>query len=109
MERADACAFDRLEIYDGGSDSAPLLRVLCGFGIPKVVKSTGNSLLVKFLSDKMDTKNGFAIKYTPVISKITYLFTYSLTNLVTNDLLTYKLIILQTYLLTNLHTYLLTY
>ncbi|KAI0216120.1 Ovochymase-1 [Lamellibrachia satsuma] len=66
VERADACAFDRLEIYDGGSDSAPLLRVLCGFGIPKVVKSTGNSLLVKFLSDKVKTKNGFFIRYRTI-------------------------------------------
>ncbi|KAI8522021.1 hypothetical protein Bbelb_017750 [Branchiostoma belcheri] len=60
------CRYDYLEIYDGLSDSAPLLAKLCGDERPKPVQSTGNRVKLVFKSDGSLTKDGFEMRYYAV-------------------------------------------
>lgn len=51
LERHDTCSYDYLEIRDGDSETSPLIGQFCGYDLPDDLKSTGNSLLLKFISD----------------------------------------------------------
>ncbi|KAE8606526.1 hypothetical protein XENTR_v10010769 [Xenopus tropicalis] len=66
-EYASNCmeGFDYLAIYDGSSLTAPLLRKLCGSPqtIPTLV-STGNTLLLQFISDIFMNYPGFRATYS---------------------------------------------
>ena len=55
------CKYDRLEIFDGNSSTAPLLQNHCGLATPGVTFSSSNRLLVVFVTDGSVTKNGFSI------------------------------------------------
>lgn len=68
VEPTPSCLFDRVEVYDGTQIRAPMLKKLCGSKRPDVITSSGNSLLVKFVTDKTKTMNGFYIKYTSIKS-----------------------------------------
>ena len=52
------------KVFDGSSNTAPLLQVLCGYSIPANIMSTGNELYVTFYSDAMLNKKGFVAAYT---------------------------------------------
>ena len=47
------------QIYDGDSTNAPLLGTFCGSEIPENITSSGNKLLVKFMSDFTVIATGF--------------------------------------------------
>jgi hypothetical protein len=54
---------DRLYIYDGEDNTAPLLAELSGSSIPGNITSTGNKMLVEFITDAENTAAGFYLNY----------------------------------------------
>ena len=63
IERHDSCAYDYLEVRDGGSESAALIGRFCGYEKPDDIKSTSNRLWLKFVSDGSINKAGFAVSF----------------------------------------------
>ncbi|XP_020288864.1 bone morphogenetic protein 1 isoform X2 [Pseudomyrmex gracilis] len=63
IENHDTCVYDYVEVRDGHSDDSPLIGVYCGYKIPPDIKSTGNKLLVKFVSDGSVQKAGFSATF----------------------------------------------
>lgn len=55
---------DIVNIYDGETNSAPLLGSFSGNDIPPNISSTSNKLLVTFLSDLQNTRPGFFVSFT---------------------------------------------
>lgn len=58
------CHIDYLAIYNGPTNSDPLIGLYCGSGTIPPVVSTGNSLLLQFHSDSSDQRKGFQAAYT---------------------------------------------
>ncbi len=54
---------DKLSIYDGENNSAPLLAELTGNTIPEDIESAGNIVFVEFISDGSNTAPGFYLNY----------------------------------------------
>lgn len=54
---------DRLYIYDGEDNTAPLLAELSGSAIPGNITSTGSKMFVEFISDAENTAPGFYLNY----------------------------------------------
>ena len=66
IENHDNCVYDFLEIRDGDSVTAPLIGAFCGYKMPKDIKSTSNSLWIKFVSDGSVQKAGFSASFMKV-------------------------------------------
>ncbi|XP_049805419.1 tolloid-like protein 1 isoform X2 [Schistocerca nitens] len=60
VENHDSCVYDYVEIHDGHSLDSPLLGIFCGYKLPPDIRSTGNKMLVKFVSDGSVQKAGFS-------------------------------------------------
>ncbi|MCO4771481.1 MAG: hypothetical protein KDA24_15720, partial [Deltaproteobacteria bacterium] len=58
--------FDYVDLYDGGSSSAPFLTDWNGTGTNDVWLTTGNQAYVEFTSDSSVTDGGFWIEYTVI-------------------------------------------
>ena len=56
-------SFDSLTLYDGDSNSAPIIGEYCGNSIPNNQISSTNSVLIHFESDGYDTRSGFNLQY----------------------------------------------
>ena len=54
---------DRLLIYDGKDNSAPLLAELSGNNLPDELVSSGNKVFVEFITDGSQTAPGFYLTY----------------------------------------------
>lgn len=54
---------DRLLVYDGADNSAPLLADLSGNDLPENLESTGNKAFLEFITDESATANGFHVDY----------------------------------------------
>lgn len=63
IESHDDCVYDYLEIRDGPDPTSKELGRFCGYKIPEDVKSSGNTLYVKFVSDGSVQKLGFAASF----------------------------------------------
>ncbi|KAA0194649.1 Metalloendopeptidase [Fasciolopsis buskii] len=63
LEKHDTCVYDYLEIRDGLTESATLLKKLCGSQLPTPIKSTNNMMYVKFVSDSSVEKQGFTATF----------------------------------------------
>lgn len=63
IERHDSCAYDHVEVRDGGSETSPLLGRFCGYDKPDDIKSSSNQLWLKFVSDGSVNKAGFAANF----------------------------------------------
>lgn len=63
IENHDDCMYDYLEIRDGPEATSPLLGRYCGYRSPDALKSTGNSVWMKFASDGSVQKAGFSLDY----------------------------------------------
>ena len=68
LESHKSCNYDSVKIYDGNSSSATNIgrtHGYCGKRAPPTltIASTGNSLLIVFISDKVDTRSGFNATY----------------------------------------------
>ena len=57
------CAYDYLEVRDGSSRSSPVLQTLCGPTIPSPIKSSRNSIYLRFRTDQDTALRGFNITY----------------------------------------------
>ncbi len=53
--------YDYLLVYDGETDSAPLLATLTGSGINYIISSSSNSVTLRFFSDEIITDRGFKL------------------------------------------------
>lgn len=56
--------YDAVEVYDGTTTSATLLGRFTGSNLPPAITSTGGSMLVRFISDLEENKQGFSAYYT---------------------------------------------
>ncbi|XP_041445755.1 embryonic protein UVS.2-like isoform X2 [Xenopus laevis] len=67
LQSSTGCASDYLKVYDGGTPSAPvLLAKACGTSqLPSIV-STGNLMLLEFVSDGSIAATGFKASYSTV-------------------------------------------
>ncbi|GFV68270.1 bone morphogenetic protein 1 homolog [Trichonephila clavipes] len=63
IENHDNCVYDYLEIRDGHESTSPLLGRFCGYKNPDDIRSTGNKMTVKFVSDRSVQKAGFAADF----------------------------------------------
>lgn len=63
IENHDNCVYDYVEVRDGHGADSPLIGVYCGYKIPPDIRSTGNKLLVKFVSDGSVQKAGFSATF----------------------------------------------
>lgn len=63
IETHDKCVYDYLEIRDGHEETSPEIGRYCGYKIPEDIKSSGNKLYVKFVSDGSVQKAGFAATF----------------------------------------------
>lgn len=65
-EETPRCQFDYLRFYDGASESNTLMKngTYCGKELPPTLHSSGDTLLIKFVTDASITRPGFAITYT---------------------------------------------
>jgi hypothetical protein len=57
---------DRLYIYDGENNSAPLLAELSGNTLPGAIESTGNKVFIEFITDGSNTAPGFYLNYKTI-------------------------------------------
>lgn len=60
IENHDNCVYDYVEVRDGHSSDSPLIGLYCGYKAPPDLRSTGNKLFVKFVSDISVQKAGFS-------------------------------------------------
>ena len=56
--------YDAVEVYDGTTTSATLLGRFTGSNLPPAITSSGGSLLVRFISDIEENKQGFSAYYS---------------------------------------------
>merc|ERR1712008_532713 len=64
IENHGSCSYDYLEIRDGGAATSPFLgEKLCGTTVPNTIKSTGNTMFVKFHSDGSQPRIGFSASF----------------------------------------------
>ncbi|XP_032664732.1 tolloid-like protein 2 isoform X2 [Odontomachus brunneus] len=63
IENHDNCVYDYVEVRDGHNEDSALIGVYCGYKIPPDIKSTGNQLFVKFVSDSSVQKAGFSATF----------------------------------------------
>lgn len=63
VENHDNCVYDFLEIRDGDSSESRLIGIFCGYKSPPDIRSTGNKLFIKFVSDGSVQKGGFSATF----------------------------------------------
>ncbi|XP_008211528.1 bone morphogenetic protein 1 [Nasonia vitripennis] len=63
IESHDNCVYDFVEVRDGHSADSPLIGLYCGYKLPPDIRSTGNKLLLKFVSDSSVQKAGFSATF----------------------------------------------
>lgn len=51
VENHDNCVYDYVQVRDGHDVGAAIIGTYCGYKLPPDVKSTKNTLSVKFVSD----------------------------------------------------------
>ena len=63
IENHDNCVYDFIEIRDGGDPDSELIGTYCGYKMPDDIKSSGNELWIKFVSDGSVQKAGFSAMF----------------------------------------------
>lgn len=63
VKQIDLYNDDKLSIYDGENNSAPLLAELSGSILPGNIESTGNKVFIEFITDGSNTAPGFYLNY----------------------------------------------
>ena len=56
-------SYDALILYDGGSNTSPMMGKYCGNSIPPNHISSSNELLIIFDTDGSVTRTGFYLEY----------------------------------------------
>ncbi|XP_013102687.2 dorsal-ventral patterning protein tolloid [Stomoxys calcitrans] len=60
LENHDNCIYDYVEIRDGNSTDSELIGIFCGYKLPPNIKTNGNQMYLKFVSDGSVQKVGFS-------------------------------------------------
>ncbi|XP_006817821.1 chymotrypsinogen B-like [Saccoglossus kowalevskii] len=60
LEGSLQCSYDMVVVYDGGDDSFPILREICGHSIPNPTIGTGYVMYVIFSTDSSVQYTGFS-------------------------------------------------
>ncbi|KAL8573023.1 hypothetical protein ACOMHN_010453 [Nucella lapillus] len=64
-----SCIYDYVALYDGGTTQATVLgQRYCGSSIPPMTRSTGNMMLLRFVTDASVSHMGFRANYTSEIA-----------------------------------------
>ncbi|KAJ8670674.1 hypothetical protein QAD02_001933 [Eretmocerus hayati] len=63
IESHDNCVYDYVEVRDGHGPESPLIGIYCGYKLPPDIRSSGNKLLIKFVSDSSVQKAGFSATF----------------------------------------------
>ncbi|XP_052697133.1 cubilin-like isoform X2 [Crassostrea angulata] len=63
VEAHPSCGYDYVEVRDGDSLSSPLMGRFCGRSVPDLLRSTGNSMVVNFVTDPTVVQGGFSAGY----------------------------------------------
>ncbi|BHF63167.1 Bone morphoproteintic protein 1 [Sparganum proliferum] len=66
LEGGENCQFDYLDIFDGSSALYLSLDKLCGVKLPEPIRSTGNTMTVRFVTDAGVQKQGFEARFQKV-------------------------------------------
>jgi len=61
---SDGTIYDAVEVYDGTTTSATLLGQFPGSNLPPAITSSGGNMLVRFISNLEENKQGFSAYYT---------------------------------------------
>ena len=92
VEANNSCAYDRLEVYNGATTSAPLIGTYCGTNSPGVLLSNraGGKLTFRFQSDGSDVYSGWeaTISCVPAVPASPPAAPTALTAAVTNTAVT---------------------
>uniref|UniRef100_A0A4W6BU07 CUB domain-containing protein n=1 Tax=Lates calcarifer TaxID=8187 RepID=A0A4W6BU07_LATCA len=57
------CSHDYVEVYNGGDELSPSMGKFCGKVAPPLMTSSGNQLLIKFVTDNENHGGGFSVQY----------------------------------------------
>ena len=60
--------WDFLTVYDGNSNTSPMMGKYCGNSIPPSHVSSSNEILINFHSDQTEAGAGFQMEYSPTNS-----------------------------------------
>ncbi|TRZ04415.1 hypothetical protein DNTS_013284 [Danionella cerebrum] len=66
LESDHSCRYDYVEVRDGDSVKSPVIGRYCGEKIPAPIKSSGNSLHIRFVSDGYNNYDGFFATFQEV-------------------------------------------
>lgn len=69
VEAHPSCGYDYVEVRDGDSLSSPLMGRFCGRSVPDLLRSTGNSMVVNFVTDPTVVQGGFSAGYWTAYGK----------------------------------------
>lgn len=69
LEHHDSCAYDYLEVRDGLAANSTVIGKYCGHQVPEDLRSNGNTLFVKFVSDATVNKGGFSATFLKEINE----------------------------------------
>ena len=61
-------SWDSLTVYDGDSNTSPMMGKYCGNSIPPSHVSSSNEILINFYSDGAVAGAGFQMEYNPTNS-----------------------------------------
>lgn len=73
VENHDSCVYDYVEVRDGHSMESPLIGKYCGYKLPPDIHSSGNQMLLKFVSDGSVQKAGFSAAFMKEFDECTSL------------------------------------
>lgn len=60
------CDNDWLDVFEGTTMHSPLLVKLCGSTVPEKIQSSGDSLLLHFVTNDNGTGHGFRLRYSSI-------------------------------------------
>ncbi|KAE8596094.1 hypothetical protein XENTR_v10015965 [Xenopus tropicalis] len=63
IEKHRSCNYDKLVIRDGDNNNSPQLAVVCGKGVPGPIRSSGDSMFIRFSTDGSVSGTGFNASY----------------------------------------------
>ena len=63
IEGSGGCVYDSVTLYDGSTDTSPLLGTLCGNVLPAVIASTQNFIMIQIATDHVFVYNGFLLEW----------------------------------------------
>ncbi|KAM4705286.1 LOW QUALITY PROTEIN: cubilin [Rhinophrynus dorsalis] len=63
IEQHSSCNYDKLVIRDGDNNNSPVLATVCGKEVPGPIRSSGDTMFIRFSSDASESGAGFNASY----------------------------------------------